>query len=110
MGRWLIDEGDNGERAVTTEELMQMENIALEFDGFYPWRVVSRLPITDRDLRRSDYVCFECGVKYLTKQQKQNLMVLSSHIAECGLCMKINSVYHIRHYNHLQKPKEDDSR
>ena len=43
MNKILIELSDNFLKLVTKEELMQMENDALEFDGFFGWKVIGKV-------------------------------------------------------------------
>lgn len=52
--------------------------------------------------RTSDYVCADCGVKYLTEKQKKQDRVSTFHLNICGLCGEEEGVTHIRTYNYLQ--------
>jgi hypothetical protein len=54
---------------------------------------------------KSDYVCSECGVKYLTEQQKKENRVCTFFLGTCGLCKKQAAITHIRNYNYLNKKK-----
>lgn len=51
----------------------------------------------------SDYVCFDCGVGYLTDKQKEEGGVSTFSKGECGVCKEITLVTHIRTYNYLQR-------
>jgi len=66
----------------------------------------------DIEARTSDYVCIDCGIQYLTEEQKNSgeLSVATAHKADCGLCGTETTVVHIRHYNYLYKPEEDASK
>jgi len=54
--------------------------------------------------RTSDYVCSNCGMKYLTEEQKRRDIIVTSHFDNCGLCGEFTSVINIRHYNWLSHP------
>ncbi len=58
------------------------------------------------DKRTSDYVCFECGVQFLTPEQKSGnrFHAVTFHMGDCCLCRKHVSVTSIRHYNRLRLP------
>ena len=43
MSKWLIEFSDNETKIVTTDELLEMERTAEEFDGFYSWRVIKKI-------------------------------------------------------------------
>jgi hypothetical protein len=53
--------------------------------------------------RKSDYVCVECGVPYLTDKQKEEGGCTTFHKGICGICEEEKSITHIRTYNYLQK-------
>ena len=55
-----------------------------------------------RRMRKSDYVCFECGKPYLTKEQLEEERCSTFHLSECGLCGKTRGITHIRNYNYLR--------
>ena len=57
--------------------------------------------IADVSARTSDYVCVDCGVKFLTDKQKENGGVSTFHLGKCGLCGEEKSITHIRTYNYL---------
>lgn len=57
--------------------------------------------IADVSARTSDYVCVDCGVKFLTKNQKEKGGVSTFHLGKCGLCGEEKSITHIRTYNYL---------
>lgn len=62
--------------------------------------------MTKEENRISDYVCIECGTKYLTEKQKQaGGFCTTFHQGVCGLCQEEKSITHIRAYNYLRKPK-----
>lgn len=51
--------------------------------------------------RTSDYICIDCGVKYLSEQQKQSGgNVTTFHQNDCGICGENKGVTSIRHYNY----------
>jgi hypothetical protein len=57
--------------------------------------------------RKSDSVCFNCGVNFLTKKQKTSGgSVATFSIGECCLCNQTTKVTNIRTYNYLKIPKE----
>jgi len=51
-------------------------------------------------------VCIDCGVKYLTANQKIRAAVCTFHEGECCVCGKIKSVTSIRHYNYLNQTNQ----
>jgi len=53
--------------------------------------------------RKSDYVCVNCGVKYLTEEQKDKAMICTFYLGTCGLCNEQAAITHIRNYNYLNK-------
>lgn len=53
--------------------------------------------------RTSDYVCIDCGVKYLTEDQKKDDRITTVSDSDCGLCGEHKPTKHIRHYNYLRK-------
>jgi len=53
------------------------------------------------DDRTSDYVCWDCGLQFLSDEQKKVEKVVTAHTSKCGLCQKEKSVTHIRHWNWL---------
>jgi len=57
--------------------------------------------IKDRESRTSDYVCNECGRKFLNELQKQQNRVLTYHIDRCGICQQEKEVTHIRAFSCL---------
>ena len=60
----------------------------------------------NREDRTSDYVCHDCGVKYLTAEQLEGEGdVCTATLDNCGVCGKEVTVIHIRHYNWLHKIK-----
>lgn len=56
------------------------------------------------DNRTSDYICWDCGHKFLTEDDKKNGVgnVVTAHESECGLCGKITSVTHMRTWKYLR--------
>jgi len=56
-------------------------------------------------MRKSDYVCLDCGRPYLTEKQLQEENVSTFHVGECGLCGKTRSITHIRNYNYLRSKR-----
>lgn len=54
------------------------------------------------DSRTSDYVCFDCGLQFLTEEQKKRNGVVTAHESVCGLCQKNKIVTHIRNFNWLK--------
>jgi len=57
----------------------------------------------DVENRKSDYVCIDCGIEFLTDKQKQKSGVSTFHKSECCLCGEEKSVTHIRVYNYLNQ-------
>jgi hypothetical protein len=51
--KWLIELSDNEQKIVTTEELIEMERTAYEFDGFYGWRVVKKITETENPIEQT---------------------------------------------------------
>lgn len=59
------------------------------------------------DNRKSDYVCFDCGVQFLTEEQKKNDgRVATFSVSECCLCGEEKGTTNIRTYNYLRIPKQ----
>lgn len=56
-----------------------------------------------KETRTSDYVCFSCGVNFLSEKQKKEGGVSTFSTSECGLCGKTTHTTHIRIYNYLNK-------
>lgn len=53
-----------------------------------------------------DYVCFDCGVGFLTEEQKQSNEMLSTwHNGICCVCNEDKQVTHKRIYNYLRLKK-----
>lgn len=51
----------------------------------------------------NDVVCFECGIKYLSEQQKKGEgSAVTFHWGKCCECGVEKSVTSIRHYNNLK--------
>lgn len=58
--------------------------------------------------RTSDYVCWDCGIPFLTdEQQKADSRAITAHIAKCGLCGESKYVRHMRYWNNLGMPSEE---
>lgn len=57
------------------------------------------------DNRKSDYVCFNCGIQFISKEQKKKELGYAVTFFEdnCGLCGDFTGVTNIRHYNYLRK-------
>lgn len=53
------------------------------------------------DNRTSDYICFDCGLQFLTEEQKKRENITTAHKAKCGLCQQEKTVIHFRHWNYL---------
>jgi len=59
------------------------------------------------DNRKSDYVCFDCGVLFLTEEQKKSGgHAVTFSVSECCLCHQEKGTTHIRTYNWLRIPKQ----
>lgn len=58
--------------------------------------------------RKSDYVCFDCGIEFLSDKQKSIGGVVTAHVSKCGLCGQEKSVTHIRTFNWLNYPKKEE--
>lgn len=57
------------------------------------------------DNRKSDYVCFDCGVLFLTEEQKKGEgSQVTFSVSECCLCHQEKGTTNIRHYNRLRIP------
>ena len=54
------------------------------------------------EARISDYVCFDCGIKYLTPEQIEEGGVSTFSVSTCGICEEKKGTTHIRHYNYLR--------
>lgn len=52
--------------------------------------------------------CVDCGVKYLTQDQKKIGYPVTFHRAKCCVCGKTKDVTSIRHYNNLINKKPVD--
>jgi hypothetical protein len=52
------------------------------------------------------YICYACGIKYLTREQREQDRVSTWHEGTCCECGHEASVTHVRAYNYC-KPKED---
>jgi hypothetical protein len=61
------------------------------------------MPKLTKETRTSDYVCFPCGISYLTPAQKEGEgHAVTSSLSTCGLCGKENiGTTHMRHFNYL---------
>lgn len=71
-------------------------------EDFKRW---SNLTVTQEqiDNRKSDLVCVECGVQFITDRQRQvGGSVSTFRKAVCCLCGTNTHVTHYRHYNYLQ--------
>ena len=69
--------------------------------------ITYKFPFTQEqvDNRKSDYVCFDCGVQFLTEEQKNGGGSVSTFsVSECCLCGEEKGTTHIRHYNRLMIP------
>ena len=59
--------------------------------------------------RTSDYICFDCGFEFLTEKQKSGEGgAVTAHKSNCCLCGEEKSVTHIRAFNWLNLPKNDN--
>lgn len=56
---------------------------------------------------KPNYVCFDCGKKYLTEVQKKQDRIVTAHLSTCDLCKEHKSVTHIRTFNWLNIPKNE---
>lgn len=54
------------------------------------------------DNRTSDYACWDCGLQFLTAEQKKRDGVVTANESNCGLCGERKAVIHIRHWNWLR--------
>lgn len=54
------------------------------------------------DRRTSDYICRDCGIGFLTEEQKKETRITTAHESHCGLCGKLKTVTHIRNWNYLR--------
>lgn len=58
------------------------------------------------EARKSDYVCFNCGIQFVSKEQKKGLVYGVTFFEDnCGLCGDFTGVTNIRHYNYLKQVK-----
>ena len=58
-----------------------------------------------KEARTSDYICFPCGLNYLTAEQKESEgHVVTASISKCGLCGESAATTHMRHFNYLREP------
>lgn len=59
--------------------------------------------------RSHDYVCFDCGIHFLTAKQKQQRAGYATtfHMGTCCLCGMRKGITHIRHYNWLNSTKDN---
>lgn len=58
MEQWIIKFADDELKLVTSDELLQMEKTAEEFDGFYGWNVLGKLNKHDVSVELADFVEF----------------------------------------------------
>lgn len=74
--KWEIELSDGERKIVTTEELLQMEKNAEEFDGFYGWRVIRKIPqyhcSCGNEYGECEIRCKECPAFQKYKQQQIN--------------------------------------
>jgi len=54
------------------------------------------------EARISDYICADCGIKYLTPEQIEEGGVSTFSVSTCGICGEKKGTTHIRHYNYLR--------
>lgn len=54
------------------------------------------------DNRISDYVCWDCGLQFITDEQKKREEVVTAHKSICGLCNQHKLVTSIRNWNWLR--------
>lgn len=52
---------------------------------------------------KNEVVCVDCGVKYLTDEQKKRVGVATFNEGKCCVCGNIKSVTSSRHYNYLNQ-------
>lgn len=52
----------------------------------------------------AEYVCFECGVGYLSKKdKKEDGHAVTFSNSNCDLCGEFKGTTSVRHYNYLHK-------
>lgn len=56
--------------------------------------------------RKSDYICWDCGIPFQTEKQKQQKSIVTAHNGNCGLCNEVKGVTYIKLFNYL-KYKQD---
>ena len=49
-----------------------------------------------------DYICYPCGLPYLSEQQTKEHHIHTYHIGECGVCGQEVPVTHKRAFNYLR--------
>ena len=49
-----------------------------------------------------DYICYPCGLSYLTEQQTKMHHVYTYHLGECAICKQEVPVTHKRAFNYLK--------
>lgn len=53
--------------------------------------------------RINNYVCWDCGYKFLTEKQKESRgNAVTFHESTCALCHELKGVCHIRIWNYLK--------
>lgn len=62
--------------------------------------------IQEPKITGSEVVCVDCGLKYLTDEQKKRGGVTTFHEGECFLCGQTKPVTSIRHYNYLNQTNQ----
>lgn len=53
------------------------------------------------------YICTDCGIKYLSKEQKNENRVVTFHLGTCDECGEKKAITHERHYNYRNNPDDD---
>lgn len=51
-------------------------------------------------------VCSDCGIPYLTEEQKKETSVSTFYTDRCCKCKEVKLVTSVRHYNYLNEPKK----
>jgi len=59
--------------------------------------------------REGEYICIDCGRKYLNKEQLTQAHITTFFVGECYECKESKSITSIRHYNYGRIPKESNS-
>lgn len=55
-------------------------------------------------MSKEKVVCFDCGIKYLTRKQRKEGGVATFFLGTCCECKNLKHVTSIRHYNNLKLP------